>query len=382
MRTGVIKTDQTECYDKMGEIVPCLHSGQDGDVRAGIAWPEPRFLPHENTVFDNLTGLIWTTDANLPEFPLMWEEALAYVAHMNDKQTLGQADWRLPNRKELFSLVSHMQINPALPEDHPFQNVFSGYYWTSTTCARLPKEAWYVHLGGARLFKGMKHGSYMVWPVRGDTTGSNTIHRSGQHTCFSAAGAIVPCPDCLLQTPCFARGDKRNDPSTSVLLSSRLWRTSKPPRSQSGMVVGPGQDGALQMGVPWPKPRFVGFQETALDNLTGLEWTKSANQAGKTTDWKSAMDTVQRMNADRVFDHGDWRLPNIRELESLVDAGSHSPALPHGHPFRHVEAFYWSSTTSTYDSRYAWVLYMEDGSVGIGYKPNSSFFVWAVRTAK
>jgi len=26
--------------------------------------------------------------------------------------------------------------------------------------------------------------------------------------------------------------------------------------------------------------------------------------------------------------------------------------------------------------------YMEDGSVGVGYKPNSSFFVWAVRMAK
>ena len=35
--------------------------------------------------------------------------------------------------------------------------------------------------------------------------------------------------DCLFQTACFARGDKRNDRSTFVLLSFRLWRKSKPP---------------------------------------------------------------------------------------------------------------------------------------------------------
>ena len=289
-------------------------------------------------MLDNLAGLMWTSNANPPEFPLMWEEALAYVARMNDEQTLGHADWRLPNRKELFSLVSHMQINPALPEGHPFHNVFPGYYWTSTTCARLPKEAWYVHLGGGRLFKGMKHGSYMVWPVRSDTAGSNTIPRSGQETCFSAVGAIVPCPDS-------------------------------------------GQDGALQMGVPWPKPRLVAYQDTVLDRLTGLEWTRLANQAIKTIDWRSSVDTIKRMNGDRAFGFTDWRLPNIRELESLVDAGSYEPALPRGHPFADVRQFYWSSTTSTYDPRYAWVLYMADGAVGIGYKSSSSFFAWAVRTA-
>jgi hypothetical protein len=323
----------------MGEVISCRDTGQDGVVRAGIAWPEPRFLPDEETVFDNLTGLMWTRNANLPEFPLMWEEALAYVTQMNDKQTFGHADWRPPNRKELFSLVSHVQINPALPEGHLFTKVFSGYYWTSTTCVRLPREAWYVHLGGGRIFKGMKHGSYMVWPVRSNAPGSIGIPRSGQDTCFSAAGTVVPCSDS-------------------------------------------GQDGAVQMGIPWPVPRFEEYQQTVFDKLTGLVWAKLAHLTPKTVDWESALDTIKRINEDRAFGYGNWRLPNIRELESLIDAGFHSPALPHGHPFRDVGDYYWSSTTSTYDPRYAWVLYMEDGSVGVGYKPNSSFFAWAVRTQK
>lgn len=37
-------------------------------------------------------------------------------------------------------------------------------------------------------------------------------------------------------------------------------------------------------------------------------------------------------------------------------------------------SYYWSSTTSMYESRYAWVLYMRDGAVGVGFKPLSEFF--------
>lgn len=98
-------TDQTECYNAMGGVIPCLDTGQDGGVRAGIAWPEPRFTSHAHKVTDNLTGLMWTGNANLAEFPLMWEEALAYVKQMNHEQVFGHADWRLPNRKELSSAL-------------------------------------------------------------------------------------------------------------------------------------------------------------------------------------------------------------------------------------------------------------------------------------
>ena len=287
MDAGVLKTDQTECYNTRGEVIPCLNTGQDGEVQAGIAWAEPRFLPDKDTVVDNLTGLIWTRNANPSEFPLMWEEALAYVKQMNHEQKFEHADWRLPNRKELFSLVSHLQINPALPADHPFTNIFSGYYWTSTTCVRLPRQAWYVHLGGGRVFKGMKHGSYMVWPVRGGANGLKAIPRSGQDTCYSGAGKVIPCLDS-------------------------------------------GQDGALQIGRRWPKPRFVEYQQTVLDKLTGFVWTKLADLAFKTVDWKLALDTIKRMNDERAFGDSDWRLPNIRELESLINAGSHSPALRPG----------------------------------------------------
>lgn len=110
-------------------------------------------------IFDELTKLTWPKDANLAGFPLTWNESLAYIDNINQQKFFGYSDWKLPTKKQLFSLVSHRQVNPALTKDHPFMNVFNGYYWTSTEVARYPLQAWYVHFGGGRVFKGMKHGS-------------------------------------------------------------------------------------------------------------------------------------------------------------------------------------------------------------------------------
>lgn len=333
---SIFKTDQTECYSAIGDLIFCADTGQDGAVRAGVVWPVPRFSEDDETVIDHLTGLMWSKNASVAEFPVMWREALTFVGGMNQRRTYGYTDWRLPNRKELFSLMSHVKTNPSLPEGHPFTNVFSGYYWTANTCVRLPQEAWYVHLGGARVFKGMKHGSYMVWPVRNEGHGVVDLPRSGQQTCYDESGNVIQCP-------------------------------------------GSGQDASLQSGAQWPAMRFVEQHQGFLDRVTGLEWTSMAHCSSTTTSWESALKTIQSMNADRTHGNGDWRLPNIRELESLCDMESHSPALPVGHPFRGVRESYWSSTTSTYDPRYAWVVYMQDGAVGVGFKQQSAFFTWAVR---
>ncbi|MEW6185017.1 MAG: hypothetical protein AB1585_04665 [Thermodesulfobacteriota bacterium] len=56
------QTGQNKCYiyssdDIPGEI-PCTGVGQDGEVRAGVAWPSPRFTVSGDCVIDNLTGLM------------------------------------------------------------------------------------------------------------------------------------------------------------------------------------------------------------------------------------------------------------------------------------------------------------------------------------
>ena len=46
-------------YDSSGNVIPCEGTGQDGDIQAGVAWPDPRFVEVGECVTDNLTGVMW-----------------------------------------------------------------------------------------------------------------------------------------------------------------------------------------------------------------------------------------------------------------------------------------------------------------------------------
>ncbi|HMM39300.1 MAG TPA: DUF1566 domain-containing protein, partial [Desulfovibrio sp.] len=74
----------------------------------------------------------------------------------------------------------------------------------------------------------------------------------------------------------------------------------------------------------------------------------------------------------------NWRLPTILELESLVDATRHTPALPAAHPFVNVRDTYWSATNSALDPSWAMCLYLHKGGIGVGHKPTAGFHAWVV----
>jgi len=151
-------------------------------------------------------------------------------------------------------------------------------------------------------------------------------------------------------------------------------------------------DGALQKGVPKPTPRFTdNGNGTITDNLTGLIWLKNANCPG-TGDWQTALNDVASLNSAGTMNSNncgdtssggshqtDWRLPNVRELQSLVDYGNFNPALPTGAPFTSAQSVYWSSTTRAPDSNQAWVVILVDGGVTAGIKSGGSFSVLPVR---
>lgn len=172
-------------------MVDCAGSGQDGESRTGRPWPPTRLEVLGDAVIDQLTKLVWTKNANLTEFPLTWQEALDYITTMNRDKVFGTSDWRLPNRRELRSLISHQTRKPAFPDGHPFVNVFNGWYWTSTSAAISTGYAWYIHMEGARMFYGGKEQYFLLWPVRGN--GGEILPSTGQTLCYDAKGQIIPC---------------------------------------------------------------------------------------------------------------------------------------------------------------------------------------------
>ncbi len=333
---GVIElpqTGQTKCYNFAGAEVNCAGTGQDGELQEGAIWPTPRFTVTGNCVTDNLTGLVWSKNANLPNGTRSWQEALSYVASINSGSGLcGYKDWRLPNVNELESLINDGEANSATwLLNQGFINVESVIHWTSTSLANDPSGTMVVGVWGGGTSFGPKSNNYYVWPVR-------------------------------------------SGPETSA--PSKVWRTGQTTKYSTG------DDGDLEKGVAWPSPRFTdNGNGTAMDKLTGLMWTKNANLGGGTKTWQQALDLVKTLSTGG---YSDWRLPNRKELFSLIDYSKHNPPLSDEaiQLFQNVQfGDYWTSTTYAANPSIGWFVNMVIGYVYISSKSDSNY-VWAVRSAQ
>lgn len=130
-----------------------------------------RFTDNGNgTVTDGMTGLIWLKDANC--FSGNWYTAQSLASGLSsgacglsDGSIAGQ--WRLPNVNELQSLIDYTTVSPALPVDHPFTLLLSYFFWSATTYAPNPGDAWGVYLSNGYVNTIDKTDANFVWPVRG-----------------------------------------------------------------------------------------------------------------------------------------------------------------------------------------------------------------------
>ncbi len=351
------ETGQTGCWDGVGNTTLCtdpLGTGQDGAIRAGAAWPATRFVANgDGTVTDHLTGLIWLKNAGC--FGLLpWASALASAntlasgsCGLSDGSVAG--DWRLPNIRELETLLNAQQAHSSdWLTGRGFTNVTTSFYWSSSSLAANPVRAWAVSLYGGGVFSQLKddiNGYLAIWPVRGGDPGPSVtiaLPRTGQTACWDSAGTEIDC-------------------------------------------AGTGQDFAIHAGVLWPNPRFVDNGDgTLTDHLTGLIWLKDANCFGGKT-WLQALAGANTLasGACGLTDGsaaGDWRLPNRRELHSLINFQALNMATwLTGRGFGNVRADpYWSSSTVGLNLANAWSVVMDFGSVqGVG--KGGSNFVWPVR---
>ena len=143
-----------------------------------------RFTDHgDGTITDNLTGLMWIRDAQQVSGTMTWSDALT---ECNDLNYAGHTDWRLPNGRELRSLLDLGEDNPALPLGHPFLNVLNADYWSSTTMPWDSDLAFYVDIGDGHNFACDKvlNPSY-TWCMRGETSGSAPVPRTGQTVSYA-----------------------------------------------------------------------------------------------------------------------------------------------------------------------------------------------------
>ena len=351
------KTGQQTCYDSLGTAISCAGTGQDGDWKAGVSVGQ-RFTPGAGAtaacVTDNLTGLMWlkTPDSTTRQ----WQTALDYVKNtVNASGGLcGFTDWRVPSIAELETMVNAEQSNPAAwLNTQGFSNVQSSGYWSSSTLASNTDYAWGVSMFDGYVGGVAKTYDNYVWPVRGNSIAAPANPwETGQKTCYNSSGGVIAC-------------------------------------------AGTAQDADLKPGVAWPNPRFTNNGNgTVTDNLTGLVWLKNANCFGTQT-WDAALASANTLKGDNTQCSlndgsvaGDWRLPNRKELFSLVDFEYSSPAVSNtlgtgqwiaGDPFDNIQSNdYWSSSTYALNTYYAWVVNVNYGHVDYCNK-TYYYYVWPVR---
>jgi hypothetical protein len=217
---------------------------------------------------------------------------------------------------------------------------------------------------------------------------------------------IALFPILLLLVPFIALGqdfcegnfdyDKDQDGTDAFTFKSDFGRSSivdpcpddgPAPVEKSGQLTsfGTGDDGTLEKGVAFPNPRFSdNGNGTIMDNLTGLTWLRDANCFGTRT-WDQALADVGALadGSCGLTDGsaaGDWSLPNVKELQSLIDFSQFGPALPSGHPFvnAQLDINHWSSTTVAFMTNIAWTVRIDSGYVAYDAK-TEIYHVWPVR---
>ncbi len=165
------------------------------------------------------------------------------------------------------------------------------------------------------------------------------------------------------------------------------------PATGQQISYGAGDDASARKGVAWSAAtRFTDNNNgTITDTLTGLVWLKDAGCLGAAF-WSNALTAANALanGACGLTDGstaGQWRMPNLIELESLIDASAADPALPANDPFLNVSNdVYWTSTSyygGITGSDAAWTIrladgrYMNDSSANIKASANNN--IWAVK---
>lgn len=277
----IVDTGQGKCYDNNSEISKPKEGqpfyGQNGNFQCHPAGY--KISSDGLTVYDKITGLTWQrspdTDGNglvSSADKLSFTQAQALPAKLNSAGFAGFHDWRLPTIKELYSLILFSGVDVSGPN-------------ASDTASLSP-------FIDTRFFK-FAYGDVKVGERTIDSQwASSTLYVANQNQMFGVN---------------FADGRIKG------------YGTTRPGQQSKTFFV------LCVRGNPnYGRNDFHDNSDgTVTDRATGLMWEKG--DSGKGMNWQAALAWAAQKNAKNYLGHNDWRLPNAKELQSIVDY-SRSPS--------------------------------------------------------
>ena len=289
----IVDSGQVKCYDNAKPITPPQPGqpfyGQDAQFHAHPAAYTP--AADGLTVKDDVTGLTWQrspdTDGNgvlNRSDKLTLSQAQALPAKLNSAKFGGFDDWRLPSIKQLYSLFNASGTDPSGPSGNdpsgltPFIDTkFFKFAYGDTRLGERLIDSQYAsstkYVGkGARGFDKLFGVNFADGRIKGYDL---QMPGGGMEKTFFV--------QCVRGNPSYGKNDFHDN-----------------------------NDGSIT------------------DRATGLMWPKADSAKGM--NWQDALAWVQQKNAEKFLGHNDWRLPSVKELQSLVDYSrspdtSHAPAI-------------------------------------------------------
>jgi hypothetical protein len=229
------------------------------------------------TVTDNVTGLMWqqtedrTGDGTINFFDkLTYSEALAGATTCN---TGAYNDWRLPSIKELYSLAMFYGAEPGPTQPIPIKYIDTTYFSV-----------------GYGDVNSLSHGSLGTERIIDGQIVSSTLYVS---TTFGQLETVFGFN--------FIDGRIKGYPTTYTVPECGTAKHYYVLYVRGNTAYGTNQ--------------FVNNGNgTITDNATGLMWMQNDNGAGLL--WKDALSYAENLT---YAGYSDWRLPDVKELQSIVD---------------------------------------------------------------
>jgi len=291
----IVDTNQKKCYDNNQQISPPQQGNAFYGQDAQFNGFQPSYTDNgDGTITDNVTGLMW--QKSLPDDKYTHQEC---VQNADTCTLAGYMDWRLPTIKELYSLIL-FSGKTGMTEASSIPYLDTNYFDFRFGGTVNPSER----------FIDAQYATSTIY--KGKTMGGN-------ETMFGVN---------------FVDGRIKGYP-TFKDFEVKLVR------------------GRIDYGVNDFEDNGDG---TITDSATGLMWDKAGSSAGMK--WEDALAWVQQKNSENYLGYSDWRLPNDKELQSIVDyerSPSHTNSAAIS-PLFEVPVitdegggdnypFYWASTT-------------------------------------
>lgn len=274
---------------------------------------------------DNRTGLMWEVKMNLTDIsPYSWRNSServswysedsetnggfkgklghigntqSHIQSMNQFKFCGRDDWRLPTRQELLGTVGA----------NFFPNTYLTRNWTSNTVGTDGYSALTVDPRNGYSISACKYDECPA--IVRAVSGEASVQLGEQTSCRTAINNVIPT------TPT-AHFTDHGDGTVTHQKTGLMWM-----RCSLGQIW----DGEQCTGTPL------------------------------TYDWQHALLVTQQVNIDGGFaGYSDWRVPNLKELESITELGCYSPTINETIFPDTPTGLFWTSSNIVREPHYVW----------------------------